>query len=220
MCQAYVNHQDAVGSFGSGVASVIGSSAAIDAVFAAAAPPMTARPGQSILAGRRAMVCSALLSILGAALLGDLVGCGRHGTTQSADSPIEGVVVKVRIVKGGVPLKSKDDSGIPGMELIQPFQIRLVPLDWGSEKHQRGEYIGVYDESGTVTFVGPGRGVPPGIYRLVIVGSLTMPAGGGSCDPLAGRFNRENSPLKIVVTVANLGKEQDLGTIDLDHFSP
>lgn len=150
------------------------------------------------------------------------MGCGLVAIVLAAACgksqrlPVEqGVVVKATILKGGQPLKAKDDSGIPGYELIQPFQFSLVPV--GGEGHQRGEYIGIYNESGVVTFTGAGKGVPPGVYKLVIVGSGGMPDAEGSEDPLGGRFNRENTPLQFTITVANVGKEQDLGTIDLDN---
>lgn len=144
--------------------------------------------------------------------LGVLAGCNR-----SQKLPVEqGVIVKAKILKGGQPLPAKDESGIPGMESIQPYQISLVPVGAGAEAHQRGEYVGIYDSNGIVTFVGPGKGIPPGVYKMVIVSSA-MPLEEGAGDPLGGRFNRENTPLQFTVTVSNLGKEQDLGTIDLDN---
>ncbi|GIW90460.1 MAG: hypothetical protein KatS3mg109_0892 [Pirellulaceae bacterium] len=152
--------------------------------------------------------------LAGAVLVGAsfLLGCNR-----TPKLPVEqGVIVKAKILKGGQPLKAQDDSGIPGYELIQPYQISLVPVG-GSEGHQRGEYVGIYDQTGLVTFLGAGKGVPPGVYKLVIVGSGAMPDAEGSEDPLGGRFNRQNTPLQFTITVANVGKEQDLGTIDLDN---
>jgi hypothetical protein len=149
--------------------------------------------------------------LLGLAGLIAAAGCNR-----SQKLPVEqGVIVKAKIVQSGKPLKAKDDSGIPGYESIQPFQITLVPQ--GSEGHQRGEYIGTYDESGTVRFVGPGKGIPPGVYKMVIVGTVGTPGEAGSEDPLGGRYTLQNTPLQFTITVEHLGKEQDLGTIDLDN---
>lgn len=154
-----------------------------------------------------------------ACVLALIVGLGvSAGCNRSQKLPVEqGVIVKAKILKGGQPLPAKDESGIPGMESIQPYQISLVPVGAGAEAHQRGEYVGIYDSNGIVTFVGPGKGIPPGVYKMVIVGSQTMPTEEGSGDPLGGRFSLENTPLQFTITVSNLGKEQDLGTIDLDN---
>jgi hypothetical protein len=74
----------------------------------------------------------------------------------------------------------------------------------------------VYADDGTVTFTGPGKGIPPGVYKLTVLGSDVMPDAEAGNDPFKGKFTLERTPFEFTITVKDLGKEKDLGTIDLD----
>ncbi|MBM4000934.1 MAG: hypothetical protein FJ297_15585 [Planctomycetes bacterium] len=152
-------------------------------------------------------------------LIAMAITLGCQGDKLSVD---EGIVVKGKLFKGGQPLGAavrSSDQGppIPGMEAIAPFQVSLVP-EGGQEGHARGAYAGKVADDGSVAFSGPGKGIPPGIYRLVVVGTNTMPdAEGASADPFRGKFTLDKTPFRFTITVAHVGKEFDLGTIDLDR---
>ncbi|MCO6456998.1 MAG: hypothetical protein J5I93_16990 [Pirellulaceae bacterium] len=154
--------------------------------------------------------CRVLVLALCAALG---MGCG--GGRLPVD---QGVIVRVKLLKGGQPLSGAIADLPPGVEGTSPFEIALVPQGGAdaAETHLRGMYYGEYSPAdGVAVFRGPGKGIPAGRYTLTVRALDVMP-GDAENDPLGGKFDIETSTLVFDIPPDQLGKEYDLPEIDLD----
>lgn len=141
------------------------------------------------------------------------LGCG--GGRLPVD---QGVIVRVKLLKGGQPLSGAMANMPPGVEDTSPFEIALVPQGGAdaAETHLRGMYIAEYSAAdGVAVFKGPGKGIPAGKYTLTVRAANVMP-GDAENDPLGGKFDLETSPLVVDIPPDKLGSEFDLPEIDLD----
>lgn len=136
-------------------------------------------------------------------------GCGRSSTYV----PETGVIVKGRIVQGGVPLEApRRDVGLSSVD-VQLIPEGMLALAEREETSLQVEG-GVADENGAFEIVAGGGGVPPGKYRLAVF----QRDQGFDSDRLKGAFSPRRTPIEIDVPADKLGGTLDLGTIELnDH---
>jgi len=122
-----------------------------------------------------------------------LAGCG--------SSVEEGVIVTGKIIMNGDPLKApRRDVG------IGVVYVKLVPVDVEGGETESVEAA----EDGTFKIIGPGKGVPPGSYKLAI-----SQQGGPDSDMLIDKFSEETTPITVNLPKDKVGDTIDLGTIDL-----
>jgi hypothetical protein len=141
-----------------------------------------------------------------------VAGCGGD------DAPVvkEGVVVKGSVVSGGKPLSAANVP--PG---TGSGQVSLVPADHDPEDRDHSGFpSAMLDDQGNFVFEGAGKGVPPGKYRLIVAGpdASGVPADATvseDADPITKAFSVANSPIEVTIPDNLVGKEHDLGTIDL-----
>jgi hypothetical protein len=132
---------------------------------------------------------SALVAIAG------LVGCGSSGPDL--------VIAKGKIVKGGNPLPiTRPEIGVGSLQLQLTPEASAPGLEPEVTRAK---------EDGTFEFIGEGKGIKPGTYRLSVLHFQDGPP----VDKLNGAFGPQNTPLKVTVA-ADKGPSHDLGTIDLD----
>lgn len=170
------------------------------------------------LATRAALLipCRAVLKAWGVGVLMLLAaGCGGD------DMPVveEGVIVKGRILSDGKTLV--DRNAPPG---TGSGQVSLVPADQSAkETEQKGYPMTMINEDGTFVFEGAGKGVPPGKYRLIVAGpdASGVPADATVSEdagPITKAFSVAKSPIEVTIPDNLVGKEHDLGTIDLAKY--
>lgn len=128
-----------------------------------------------------------------------LAGCG------GAQTGPKGVTVTGTIVKDGKPLDVPNREAGLGNVLVS-----LVPLG-PSPKAAEHALAG---KDGSFKILGPGRGIPPGKYRLAV---QQQDRGPGS-DMLKGRFSEKSSPVEVEIPADKLDGAHDLGPIDLGKF--
>lgn len=126
-------------------------------------------------------------------------------TTGCDDSVSKGVIVRGKLVKGGAPLKSaRPDVGLGWV------QIELHPPA-GSNISM--EMTKPNEVDGSFEFLGPGQGIPPGNYQMVVYHYEQGPPN----DSLQGKFAPGVTPLKVDIPADKVGGTHDLGTLDLDR---
>ena len=119
------------------------------------------------------------------------IGCG--------DDVPKGVVVKGKLVKGGQPLAvPRSDIGLGWV------QLELIP-----DGKTEGAETTRAKEDGSFEFLGEGKGIPAGKYRLAVYHFEQGP----QADSLKGLFSAQTT--KIEVTVPGDKTAFDAGTIDL-----
>jgi hypothetical protein len=136
-------------------------------------------------------------------------GCGRSSTY----APETGVIVKGRVVQGGVPLEApRRDVGLSSIE-VQLVPEAMLALAEREETSLQVE-SSTADENGAFEIAGGGGGVPPGKYRLAVF----QRDQGFDSDRLKGAFSPKRTPIEIDVPADKMGDTLDLGTIELnDH---
>ena len=165
-------------------------------------PASGERPGVSARASKAWVRRGGRALLLVAAVLAG--GCG------DPNAPKPGVTVVGVVVKDGVPFV------LPGREVgLGDVEIQLVPLALvgaanGSETGLQIE-TAIADGEGRFQVKGPGRGVPPGTYRL----SVRARDKGFDSDALQGAFSPEKTPVEIVLAESLVGGSYDAGTIDV-----
>jgi hypothetical protein len=135
------------------------------------------------------------------------LGCGGSGYKVP-----QGVVVRGKLLKGGVALT------VPGSEVgVGWVEVQLIPATEIGRSGDQGDVAVVSAEltwakpDGSFEFVGAGKGVKPGAYRLAVY----QRAQGPDTDQLNGVFSKENTPITVEVP-ETIGGSHDLGTIDLE----
>lgn len=126
-------------------------------------------------------------------------GCG------DGNPPVQkGVVVKGKIVRDGKPLEVPNrDIGLGRVELL------LIMPGTGGELESA-----LAEPDGTFVFMGPGKGVAAGSYKLVVL----QQDKGFQSDMLEGAFSEANTPIQVTIPQDKLGDTHDLGTIDLATY--
>lgn len=160
----------------------------------------------AFMASSRAMVTGTPRNLIPAALVAAFfaAGCG------DPNAPKPGVTVVGVVVKDGVPFV------LPGREVgLGDVEIQLVPLALvgaanGSETGLQIE-TAIADGEGRFQVKGPGRGVPPGTYRVAVRARDK----GFDSDALEGAFSPEKTPVEIVLPESLVGGSYDAGTIDV-----
>ena len=108
-----------------------------------------------------------------------LVGCGSSGSDL--------VIAKGKIVKGGAPLPiTRPDIGVGSLQLQLAPEAGAAGL---APEVTRAK------EDGAFEFVGEGKGIKPGTYRL----SVLHYQDGPPVDKLNGAFAPQTTPLKVTV---------------------
>lgn len=125
-----------------------------------------------------------------------LIGCG-------GDNFEKGVTVKGKIVRSGQVLKPSGPQA-PGASKVE---VILFPVDPNGVDEQ-----GILNDMGEFTLMGQGKGMKPGDYK---VGVFVRGASFDS-DELGGKFNEQNTPLKISIPADKVGQVHDVGTLDID----
>ncbi|MFO0870400.1 MAG: hypothetical protein U0935_15850 [Pirellulales bacterium] len=124
-----------------------------------------------------------------------VAGCGPSGPPM--------VVVKGKLLKGGKPLPiQRPDIGLGWV------QMKLIPE--GSGKEQVVEMARAAQD-GSFEFVGEGKGITVGTYKLSVLHYEQGPPN----DGLQGAFADDKTPIRLTIT-ADKGNPLDLGTIELD----
>lgn len=144
-----------------------------------------------------------VLGLLLVALL--LAGCGGGSYTVK-----KGVVVRGKIVKGGVPLSVPNSAvGVGWVE------VELVPEAEAELSESQVAAIGsepVWAKpDGSFEFTGRGAGVAPGAYRIAVY----QRSQGPMTDDLQDAFSKAKTPIRFNIPEI-IGDVHDLGTIDLD----
>lgn len=70
------------------------------------------------------------------------------------------------------------------------------------------------DTEGNFQLLGPGRGIPPGKYKVAIFHDQT----GYGEDVLQGVFSEENTPIEITILEQSVGSVFKLGDIELSDY--
>jgi hypothetical protein len=144
--------------------------------------------------------CWIALVVLG--FCGLLVGC------TEGYKPPEGVTVTGVVVLDGKPLEVPNrQAGLGNVQVILVPQGELASS--GAEP-----FSDLAKEDGRFTISGPGAGIKPGKYKLVV---YQQDKGYGS-DMLQGEFSEANSPIDVEVPANRSGGKHDLGTIDLAKY--
>jgi hypothetical protein len=125
-----------------------------------------------------------------------LVGCSSGNPTPPA-----GVIVKGKIVQGGMPLKVER---LPPGEV--PAEVVFVPEGGGEVERQPLQPDGTFRETGWE------KGIKPGKYKLAVYHYVQ----GRGSDGLSGAFSEKNTPITVDVPESKVGGELDLGTIELN----
>jgi len=133
------------------------------------------------------------------AVLTAIAGCG------SGVKLPKGVIVKGKVLKGGIPLEAPNRAGGSSQIRVLLFPVNAGPQD------QRSEAYDLATESGDFSIVYAGYGVEPGKYKLAVLQFLDP-----NKDGLEGKFDPENTPMEIDVPSDKVGGTIDVGTIDLD----
>jgi hypothetical protein len=116
----------------------------------------------------------------------------------------KGVTVKGKIVKSGQVLKPTGPIA-PGASKVE---VILFPVDPNGVDEQA-----ILNDQGEFTMTGQGKGMKPGEYKLgVFVRGASFDS-----DELGGKFNEQNTTMKISVPADKVGQTHDLGTIDIDN---
>lgn len=113
-----------------------------------------------------------------------------------------GVVIKGKLLKDGAPIEPIDANAAVGI-----VQLTLVP------QGDSEEFGAIPDEEGLFEFIGIGKGVAPGEYKLEIT-----QGGMDGNDKLKDRFIRERTPITVTVEASEVGGEKDLGVIELSSY--
>lgn len=131
-------------------------------------------------------------------------GCG------DPNAPKPGVTVIGSLVRDGKPFV------LPGREVgLGDVEVQLVPVALvgaanGSETGLEVERA-IADGEGRFEIKGPGRGVPPGRYRLAVLARDK----GFQSDALGGAFSPEKTPIEVELPDSLIGASFDAGTIDV-----
>lgn len=130
-----------------------------------------------------------------------LAGCG--------SSLPAGIVVTGQVLFDGKPMEvNRPDVGL-GM-----IEVSLLPDPPGRYERE----LSKADKEGKFEFRGPGAGVPPGTYKLVV---RHWKNGMGTKDELDGKFTEEQTPIKVEVPGNLIGKKFELGVLELkDYHAP
>lgn len=137
------------------------------------------------------------LSIL-ALLALSVVGCGSGAPA--------GIVVTGQVLFDGKPMEvNRPDVGL-GM-----IEVSLLPDPPGRYERE----LSKADQEGKFEFRGPGAGVPPGTYKLVV---RHWKNGMGTKDELDGKFTEEQTPIKVEVPGNLIGKKFELGVLELKNY--
>src|SRR5712691_1383280 len=130
-----------------------------------------------------------------------LLGCSGDG-----NPPVPaGVIVQGKLLKGGQPLNvPNQDVGFGVVEIV------LIPADKPGEPERA-----LAKPDGTFQALGPGKGLPPGRYKLAVY----QRDQGMSSDQLCGMFSVEKTPISINLSDSKVGGKLDLDVIELDSYS-
>lgn len=133
------------------------------------------------------------------------LGCGQ------GYSPQDGVIVTGRILQGGSPLD------VPNREVaLGVVEVLLVPLPGNESATVLPIESTLVAVDGSFRLEGPGRGIKPGRYMLVV---YQRDKGPGS-DMLKGAFSEERSPIEVEIPSDRVGGKHDLGNIELNDYAP
>ena len=144
--------------------------------------------------------CWIAVAVLGCCCL--LTGC------TSGYKPPEGVTVTGVILLDGKPLEVPNrQAGLGNVEVILVPQGELATS--GAEP-----FSDLAKEDGSFTIAGPGDGIKPGKYKLVV---HQQDQGFGS-DMLKGEFSETKSPIEVEVPASKSGGKHDLGKMDLATY--
>lgn len=131
-----------------------------------------------------------------------LVGCSGSGNPEVKS----GVTVRGKILKGGEPLKvPNQDIGVGMIEVV------LIPTSNPANSERA-----LAKPDGTFELIGPGKGLPPGDYKLAI---YQRDQGPGS-DQLGGAFSEAKTPISVQLSDSNVGGKMNLDVIELDSYAP
>ena len=133
----------------------------------------------------------------GCVVLALLVGC------TGGYTPPTGVIVKGKLVQGGQPVAVAPSPGsYDGAEVFLFSASESVPLADTS----------IYpDADGSFRIDYNGGGVPPGKYKVAVL----VHKGGPETDLLEGKLSKQNTKIEFDIPADKLGKEHDLGVIDI-----
>lgn len=131
-------------------------------------------------------------------VLSQCVGCGDGNPPVPA-----GVVVKGKVLRDGKTLD------VPNREIgVGRVELQLIPATGPTGDVE----IALANADGTFEFLGPGKGVKAGAYKLVVL----QQDQGFQSDALEGAFNATRTPIQVTIP-ADKGVH-DLGTIDLQQY--
>lgn len=137
-----------------------------------------------------------------------VLGCGLLAGCTSGYKPPEGVTVTGVILLDGKPLEVPNrQAGLGNVEVILVPQGELATA--GAEP-----FSDLAKEDGSFNIAGPGDGIKPGKYKLVV---HQQDKGYGS-DMLQGEFSETNSPIEVEVPASKSGGKHDLGKVDLATY--
>jgi len=123
-----------------------------------------------------------------------------------------GVIAKGTIVRNGKPLE------VPNREIgLGRVELRLISstAPMGNSPDAQGDFESALAQvDGSFEFLGPGKGVAPGTYKLVVLQQDQGP----QSDQLQGAFDRANTPIQVTIPQEMVGQTHDLGTIDLETY--
>jgi hypothetical protein len=116
----------------------------------------------------------------------------------------KGVIVTGKITKGGAAVTAPEG----------PVQLTLASTTQNAEGESTGSGA-ILKEDGTFRFEGAGKGVPPGTYRLHMLGDA-----GPGVDAFDGAYSGEKFVKEFEVPADKVGGEFDVGTIELNDLQP
>ena len=142
----------------------------------------------------RSWQCAALIG------LSFLLGCGGYKAPT-------GVVVKGKVTKGGAPITVPNMDAGTGTVKIELFPVHANAQDQRESAGTNSKADGSFEISGA------GKGIKPGKYKLAIFADP-----GDGVNRVGDKFTGSDSPIEVDVSEKNLGRTQDLGTLEVDSF--
>ena len=128
-----------------------------------------------------------------------LTGCGDGNPTVA-----KGVIVKGKVLRDGKPLE------VPNREIgLGRVELLLISPNANNELESA-----LASPDGTFEFLGPGKGVAPGSYKLVVL----QQDKGFQSDMLEGAFSEAKTPIQVTIPADKIGGSHDLGTIELKTY--
>lgn len=130
-----------------------------------------------------------------------LVGCSGGGNPEVKP----GVTVRGKVLKGGEPLKVRNQEIGVGM-----VEVVLIPASNPANSERT-----LAKPDGTFEILGPGKGLPPGDYKLAV---YQRDQGPGT-DLLGGAFSEAKTPITVKLSESNVGGQMNLEVIELDSYA-